>query len=282
MKRENCQILMVAAIAAMMLVPVVPCGGNWVYLGSDGSSGLPPSDSNETSGPGWLEGWSYTVSNIDRGGDSGGSWASADFISGEYASVSSNGGSSASASPDNPQPGVWGESYYADIPNPNYTAPGLTLSWSLYASGTVSVWGSVEGDLGSGDSGDASASASGSCGGYEWGSGQVGGSVSENSTGSAWAEVYGYAEETSTPDITQSAGYFSARLSFRVDGYDTAVVEADPPNNPGPNQYTAAAGISVGAEAYASISASAGHSGHVQAEANAEFGGGASVGVTMP
>ena len=285
MKPKNYVILMVAAIAAMVLVQFAPCRANWVYLGSDGSSGLPDSDSDSEDGYEYEWSWSYSVSGISRGGNSGGSWASASFSADELAEVwSFGGGTSESASPDNPQPCVWGDSYYADIPNPNYTADPIEVKWDVYASGTVTVEGSVDdGDLGGGDSVDSDASASGSAGGYESGGGYVSGSVSENSTGSAYAGVYGEATEDDDPDITESAGYYYATLSFTVDAYDSdPYVEGDPPNDPGPNSFGASAGISVYADASASISASQGHIGGADTYATVSFSGYGIVNVTLP
>lgn len=284
MERKNYVILMVVCIAIMVLLPVVPCRSNWSHLGGNGSSGLPDSDSDSEDGYEYEWSWSYSVSGINRGGDSGGSWASASFSADELAEVwSFGGGTSESASPENPQPCVWGDSYYADLPNPNYTSDPIEVAWDVYASGTVTVEGSVDdGDLGSGDSVDSSASASGSAGGYESGDGYVSGSVSENSNGSTYIGVGGEATEDYS-SYTESAGYYYATLDFTVDAYDSdSNVEGDPPNDPGPNSFGASAGISVYADAYASISASQGYTGSADAYASVSFGGYAIVSVSLP
>ena len=284
MKREICQTLMVVAIAGMVLVPAVRCPAVWTYLGSDESSGLPDSDWDGEDGYEYEWDWSYSGSGLSRGGDSGGSWASASISANEQAEVwSFGGGTSVSANPPMPQPlGLWGASYYADVYP--YVWQGAEVSWDVLASGTVTVEGSIDdSDLDSGDTVDSDASADGDADGWEYGGGYVQGSVSEYGTGSADATVYGEATEDSSPDITESAGYYYASLSFTVDAYDSDPhVEEDDPNDPGPNQFGARAKISVSANASASISVSEGYTGNAYASASVSFDGDAIVDVELP
>ena len=59
MKRETCEILMVVWIAAMVLLPVVPCNATWTYLGSWLSGGAPDSDWDQERGDNYWWYWSY-------------------------------------------------------------------------------------------------------------------------------------------------------------------------------------------------------------------------------
>jgi hypothetical protein len=230
MKPKNYIILMVAALAAMLFAPAMPCRANWVYLGSDASGGSPDSDSDSDRGTDYWWSWSYDVSGIDRGGDSSGSWATASMTADADAYVYSYTyeATDLSVSPSNPEPAVYGDSYYTDLYP--YTSDGLTVDWSLGASGTVTAYGGVDdSDLGSGDSMSSDAFASGDAEAYEYGGGYAEGYVSENSTGSADAGVYGEATEDSAPDITEDPGYYYAKLNFTVYASDSVPgVEADP------------------------------------------------------
>jgi hypothetical protein len=49
MKRSNYVVLMVIGIVAMVLMTIVPCRANWIYLGSSLSSG-PDTDSYNDDG----------------------------------------------------------------------------------------------------------------------------------------------------------------------------------------------------------------------------------------
>ena len=282
MKQKKYGILMFVGIAVMVIMPFAPCRADWSYLGSEGSSGLPDSDSDFQSGGNYYrEIWGYAVTNIDRGGNSSGSWAVADISSSEEAQALSlfGAGGAETADPDNPQPIVWGKSFYADLPNPNYTTAGLTVDWDILADGTVYVEGSVwDSNLGGGDTLHSEAEAGAVAAGRVYGAGMVKGSVDENSNGWTWIGVQGYAT-VNYSNYNQPAAYYDAILDFTVDALGTDYNVAD---GPGPDSFTSTGALNSLADASASFSVSSGYFGSAFAYAEVDFGGWAILWVTLP
>ena len=111
MKRQNWQILMVAAIAATTLVPVAPCSAGWYYITSDVCDG-PTYGYDYESGSGYQIEWEFSVTNIDTSADSGGASASADCDAWATVDVMAEGTSVDKYAWAGAE--TWGESYYGN------------------------------------------------------------------------------------------------------------------------------------------------------------------------
>lgn len=277
MKRRDYVVLMIVGIVAMVLMPVAPCRANWIHLGDSLSSG-PDTDTYNVDEYEYETDWWYDVDNGGRGGGSGGSWAQADIEATAWAECWTHGyGTSVSASASI-NPTVYGNSYFADVPNPTYDTEDLEYDWDVYAGGTVTAYGDVDyGELNTGDSVSSSASASGDATGEEYGGSYASGSVSKSSSGSAYAGVYGEATEDDDPDITETATTYYASLDFTVDAYDIGSIAGGVGN-----QYDSPASISAYVSASISLGASSGYWGAAHAHADVDFGGYAIVNVTIP
>lgn len=274
MKQKKYGILMFVGIAVMVLMPFTPCRANWVYITHDGSCTLPYSDEDEGEDPDWE--WSYSISNYGYDGDITGSWAYANIEADETVEILASG----ETDPDNPQPTLWGMSYYADVGE--YTSDGLDLvEWWISASGTVWAHGYViDGDLGTGDTLYSFAEAGAAGLSEVWGAGIAKGQVREESFGWAATDVGGEATEDEEPDVDDGEyGWYYAKLKFTVSADDS---EEDVEAGAGPNSFTAFSQLWIVTDAHVSASISEGHSGKAFAEAHLVFGGGAEVYVTMP
>jgi hypothetical protein len=276
MKRWNYSILKVVGIVAMVLMPFSPCRAGWTYLGSSVSSGLPPYDWEQERGSNYWWKWLYFTSGINRGADSGGSWAEGYMEAKAYAYAYSYTSEATSVSPY-AEVGIsaWGDSYYQDLPP--YDEEDLEYDYSTSASGDITVWGYVDdSDLGAGDTLYSGSFADGYVQGDVYGMGYAGGYVEEYSTGSAYAGVDG-AGATGEPETDTGAGYYNATLSFSV-----SVSDSDSEEGGQGNYFTSVGEISVYSGAEAEISSSLGYSGSAYGSAEIEFSGEASVVVYMP
>lgn len=277
MKQRNYVVLMIISIVAMVLMTVVPCRADWGYLGNGLSSG-PDTDSYNDDGYEYETEWWYDVDNAGRGGGSGGSWAQADIEATASAECWTFGNGTSVSESTSIDPTVYGDAYFADLPNPTYDTEDLDYDWDVSGSGTVTVYGDVDySSLDTGDSVSSSASASGDASGEEYGGGYASGSVSESSSGSAYAGVYGEATEDDDPDITETATTYYASLDFTVDAYDS-----DYSAGGYGNTYSSGSSVSGYVSASVSLSASSGYTGNANAYASVSFGGYAIVNVSIP
>jgi hypothetical protein len=274
MKRRNYIVMMIVGVVAIAFAVVTPCNAGWSYLGSSVSSGLPDSDWDQGRGSNSWWYWDYDVTNIDRGGDYYGSWAHASFDTKAEAYVYSFTSESTSVSTypiGYPGPCVYGTSEYLN--QPPYD-PNAIYEYYVSASGYVEVEGQVDdSNIAPTDTLYCSSSAYADAQGYEDGYGWASGSVSENSTGSADADVGGIASWSSAPTITQTSGYYYAYLEFTVSVDD---------DGEEPIYLYAPAYLEVYVDAYASISSSLGYEGSADGKAWVGFGGECSVSVTLP
>ncbi len=273
MKQKKYAILMFVGIAVMVLMPFEPCRADWEYLYSDGDCTQPYSDEDSGEDPDWE--WSYEISNYGYNGDITGSWAAANIEADETVEILASG----ELDPDNPQPDLWGMSYYVDIFP--YTEDGLDLvEWIISASGVVEAYGSLtQHNLGTGDTLYSFAEAGGAALSEVWGAGIAKGQVSEGSLGWAAVDVDGEATEDYQYVEDGEYGRYYAYLEFTVSADDE---EEDVEAGAGPNSFTALSELWTVTDAHVSASISEGHSGKAFAEAHLVFGGTADIWVHMP
>lgn len=272
MKQKKYGILMFVGIAAMVLMQFAPCRAGWEHEDSDVSSG-PTYGYNHEDGYEYELEEEFSVTNIDRGADSSGAWASADCEASAWVEVwSFEGGSLAKTAYAWCE--AWGESNYKYDPDgPNDLPDPLYVDWELYASGTVWVEGGVDdGGLGSGDSANSNADADAGIDGEEDGSAWAAGDVSENENGSADVNVSGEAEEDYS-STTESDGYFYATLDFSVDAEDDEILEEL-------WKYRANAEVWVSVRSRALVSVSQGYSGSAGGYGGSECSGDSDVEVS--
>ena len=243
MKKQNYQILMVAAIAAMLLVPAAPCAA-WYHI----YSYVPQNPTYDSDGDGSTYFWEYYYT-ANTSADSGGVSASGTCNARTWTNVHAS------------QEGPTDMSRYADAScsTYGYSAYGndqehindpLYVSWSVSGGGNVYCSGAVDDDYCTGST-DAGSSASGgmSSEGDGYGYGDAGGSAStRDELGSADVGWGGYAVEGDWY-ATPSYGGYEASLAFSVEGEGSN--DDDPYYG---TQFTASA--SVGASSSSSASAS--------------------------
>jgi hypothetical protein len=269
---------MVVGIVAMAFAAIAPCEAGWTYLGSSVSGGLPDSDWNQDRGSNHWWYWEYNVTNGDRGGNYYGSWAKANFDSESQAYVYSWSweATSVSTSPDSdhPQPCIFGTSAYLNMYPQDASA--ARVDFKVDASGYVEVEGRVvDSNIAPTDTLYCSSSSWAKAEGYQEGWGYASGSVSQNGTGSTNRNVGGdgIATQQTSPTPIHNAGYYHAKLNFKVyvddDDYEYIYLEAP-------------AWLGIWLQSYASIDSSLGYAGSSWGKSEVDFGGESSADVTLP
>jgi hypothetical protein len=245
MKKQNYQILMVAAIAAIVLMPLASGRAAWQYLGCY----VPNNPTYDSDGDGSTYFWEYSFSASTSAG-SGGVSASGTCNARTWTSVhaSQEGPTDMSRYAD-ASCSTWGESYFADFDPPNW----FSVSWSVSGNGNVYCSGAVDDDYctGSTDAGSSAASGTDADDGYGYG-GAGGSAWTRDELGSADVGWGGDAVEGDW-HATPSLGGYEASLAFSVDGSGSWETE-----DPYFTQYTAEASVYADSSSSASASVSQG------------------------
>ncbi len=250
MERRNYVILMIVGIVAMVLMPVAPCRAEWIYLGSDVSSGPNQGyDFDTDSGSIWLsrKEWSFLVTDINRYANSSGAYASASCTADSWVEIICFGEAAGASVSSGATCGVWGKSYYADTDPPS---PAPTVDWSMEGSGELVAYGWIngKGDLCGGDSAQSYAYAIAGIDAEESGLAWAQGCVTADSNGWANVNVSGEAEEDSSTVYDDEYNWYYAELDFSIEGSEDDVeIEG--------TQYEAKAHIWVSSSCGANLSA---------------------------
>jgi len=267
MKRQNYQILMLAAVAAMLVVPVAPSGAAWHYLGSDVSNN-PTYDSD---GDGSTYYWEYYFSANTSAG-SGGVSASGTCNARTWVNVyaSQQGPTDMSRYADACCE-TSGESYYYDDDPPNW----FGVEWSVSGSGNVYCSGAVDDDYCTGSTDAGSSAASGTDADSADGVGCAWGSAwTRDELGSAGVGWGGYAEEGDW-NASPNYGGYEASLAFSVEGSGSW----DEDDDPYFNSFTAEASVWADSSSSASASVTQGVA-YASSRSDGHFAGTSSVDVS--
>lgn len=264
MKQKKYGILRVVSMVGMLLVPFAPLRAEWVYIGSDYSTG-PTSGSDSDA----YCSWSFSVIDISRSADSSGASTSATCEAESEVDITATTGQSISRNPY-ASCGTWCRSAYAWGGSP--PSDTLTIVWEVSGSGTVKCSGFaydlyvVTGSL------SVSSSASAGIDSHESGTGYTSGSATTmGQDGNANVGTSDYAVEDSK-SIGVSPGSYNAELKFSIEGGDT-----DPQD--GLMQFTARAETWASSSSSGSADVTQG-TGQVTASSSADFSGSSSVEVS--